>query len=102
MKSLKWFKDQFTMAGFLLGLILSISVFAFVLTGCSQKPCPKPFDSFTIYDRPAPLLVEGSYTLVDLEEALRKVSIKSRIQSAIIDNYENDVRRYNKVWKDLK
>ena len=102
MKFFKWLKDQFTIEGFFLGLIISISIFSFVLTGCSQKPCPKPFDGFTIYDRPAPILVEGDYTLVDLEAALKKVSTKSRIQSAIIDNYEKDIRRYNKVWKDLK
>ena len=100
MKFFKLFKDKFTIAGFVLGLAVTFSILS--LVGCSQKPCPKPYDGFTIYDRPEPLLVEGAYTLVDLEKALKEVAIKSRVQSAIIDNYEKDVRRYKKVWKDLK
>ena len=82
--------------------IVITTITLFLVTGCSEKICPKPFNSFTIYDRPEPLVVEGEYTLKDLEEALKKVSIKSRIQSAIIDNYEKDVRRYNKAREELK
>ena len=72
------------------------------LAACAQKTCPKPFDSFKIYDRPGPIVVEGTYTIDSLKKALREVTVKSRVQSAIIDSYEADIRRYNKTWKDLK
>ena len=37
MKFLNWFKEQFTIEGFIIGLILTIYIALFVMTGCTPK-----------------------------------------------------------------